>query len=845
MDSARLILQQPAMLALSAPLVLLCALAYWLGGRHSRATRWLALVLRSLAVIAICVLLAGPAVMTEQVRRVAPRGQWRLLLEGAAPREGVADFSESPAQFVARVRNALEDGTPPLRCEIFGGGQAARNARDAVAALGVDCDWTRPEADASAPVLHGIKAPRALQPGEPLAATLIATPGATVRVLLNGAETPARAKGGEWRIEVPGLEPGRHVIECELLGASGEVVQRAGQVVRVSPKPRLLLLGLSDARAAEAKALAPSYEIERCTALEFSAAHTSRAALVFAGVDALYALESVQAWALASFVARGGGLYASGDGARYVTPEFLPRDLEALLPVTLLSEPRPETPPTPPVVDRPVVSEIAKVSICYVLDRSGSMDAPIGAGGLTRWQVAVKGVTDSMAKLSVDARAAVMTFTLKQSWHTVNRRTGEPEPRVFLEGNRIAMEAELARLASDQVYDDVGFNTDIYAAMESAIRVMEGEPGAVKMIIMLTDGADRWATEAGGKRHSDLRDRAEGKGINIVSIGIGEAFAGDMPEALSARRVINDLATRTSRGARLAFMPSSAEDAARAHVIFVNSVETAFEMFDERKRREEEERRRLRQEQAEKEQEPPKVDSAAGIFALTLEPAGAALFGADALGALAPRLQWYARNQPRPGAAVALGIAADDPHRPAALALGAWGLGRVAFWAAGTHADALGEVAAWADFPALFAASLRWLTPREVPGAGVAGNASPAGIRIAETAPDAKYWLQTGGRRLDLELRQGLLAGQQAIPEGAYELFEEYRGQAQSLGDVYVAASPAVSRFEPGLEALALAATGPAEREVMLVVASESAILYLGLLLLILLPVERWVRRRT
>lgn len=840
MDWESLTLEAPGRLWLLPLAALVCAIALWPASRHSLRTRVAALGLRVLVLCGLCLLLALPSRVESQLQVSAPAGTWRLLLSPADPEPGVTEYREALPVFVARIRHALARGTPPVRCQVAGQGPDAALARDAVAALGVPCDLVAPPPAQSVlpPALVGLEAPSVLQPGEPLLARVKVAGNAAVTLLLDGAQLPVQFVQGVLQAQAGPQQPGVHVLEAVLRDAAGNELQRMGHVLRVGERPRLLLLGMTDEQAAQAGRLAPEMQTERCNVENLDAARVQAVQLVMAPIEALYQLQRAQTFALSAFVARGGGLFVTGDGARHVVPDALHDDIRALLPVTLLPEPRPDNPPDPPIEDRPVISNVAKVSVCFVLDRSNSMGALIPGKNFTRWDVAIKGVYESMAPLSLDARASVMTFTLSQTW--------QAKPQVFLPHNREEMYRKLQRLTSDNEYDDSFFNTDIYAAVKAAIEVMQTEKSAIKLIIMLTDGADRAANSAAGLRHSDLRDLAIKQDINIVAIGIGDAFGSGDPDAAGAQKVITELATRPE----FAFLPSSAADAAVANKIFVNSVETAFRAFDDKMKKEEEEHRRRLKEKEDRLKEPPKVDNLAGEFPLNLTAFGESLFGPDALPSPAPKLGWYSRNTLRPEAAMALGLATSDASPPAALAFCAYGLGRVGFWAAGTKPESLGEAAGWADFPALYAASLRWLTPREVPDLKVLAEATPEGITLLDHNPDAFYFEKPAGPEdviFGLELHDGVLTGARPFEVGAHEIWERLGESERRIGDVYVArVSPGGARVEPApVNPPRAPDLQPADpRTVQSRRTDTGAVLFLSLLVLMVLPLERFVRRR-
>ncbi|MCL4731261.1 MAG: VWA domain-containing protein [Planctomycetes bacterium] len=826
MGTGRLLLESTTPLWLAAAIVAVCAVAALAGRRHAARSRAMAFALRGAGVLALGLVLAGPYHLPEPEPAPRPGGTWRLLLAPAPPRDNTTDFRESPDVFVARVRHALETPAPPQRCVVHGDFDAARATMAALGGLGVAVEHTAPEraGTAAAPALLGLDAPRHVQPGEPVQVALRVLGDAPARIMLDGRPLEARRVGDRWLADPGPLDEGRHVVEAELNGRG------MGHVLRVGKRPALLMLGLDDRQTADVQRLTPDFAHLRCGVAEFDAGHAASARVCVTSVLALYRLSTAQSFDLAAWVGRGGGLFVTGDGARHVPPAYLADDVRALLPVRLIAESVPDKPEDPPVSEQPTIEEIAKVSVCYVLDRSNSMNAFIGNTRQTRWQVATRGVLESMARLSLDARASVMTFTLSQNWLH--------KPRVFFDHDREnVLAAQLRRAESDNIYDEAMYNTDIYAAVKAALDVIEKEPAAVKMIILLTDGADRPANAAAGLRHSDLRDRAVRGGVNIVAIGIGEEFAGDLGSA-GAQAVIRDLATQP----QFAFIAASPEDAGKANAIFVNSVSTAFRLFDEKKAREEAERRRKLEDLARREKEPPKVDALKGTWPIRAAPLGLSLFGPE-IGTQSPRVQWYARHEVLPESAVALAI--DAPADPAGLAFRSFGLGRCAFWSAGTRAEDLGEVASWAEFGGVFASSVRWLTPREVPDLALV-RAGSGGIRLLDIVEGARWTARDqGGRELALELSDGLLRAPAELAPGAWEILEHTAAGVRNLGDVYIeagAAAPAPARVlatVPAAVPVVARQPLPAQRRP----AWHVMALLLGLFFA-LLPLERAARRR-
>lgn len=801
-------------------------------------------MIRVIAVALLVFALAGFVEVQPQTSRFEPQGEWRLLLDDHAPAADASDFRETPLTFTNRVRDALAGEQPPQRAEVWGSHEQSTRARDAVIALGLPCTAHWPEVNVlPSPMILHIDAPTTLQPGEAGQVSVSAfLAGATLKLLLDGADLPHKSGHAEIRIDKPGV----HLLEAVLHDAQGKELARSGSVTRVGKPPILLMLGLTAEHEKRAIELAPGWKTERGDLAGFNAGRFDDAdnvvGVVLTSVDALYQLSLSNPsviYGLSFWVARGGGLYVTGDGAKFVAPEYLASEAKMLLPVTLLKEGKPPQPEDPPVEEIKGKAEVAKASIIYVLDRSGSMNATVNRrADLTRWRVACKGVTEALKKIKeakeqTNTRVGVLAFTLKQTWID--------KPRVFIDFDVKNLAQRLAATEGDTDYDEMYYNTDVYAAMREALDVIKKEHSAVKVIVLMTDGADRPANAREGKLLANIAEEARRETVNIMTVGIGDAFVGGTPEVLAARKTIEDLATKQG----FSFIPGEGEAAEKAHVIFVTAVETAFKAYDDQKKAEEEERKRKLDEQRAAELEPPKVDVLAGEFPLTLLPPGRQLFGSDALPRPAPRAAWYARSAAKPEAAVTLGL--NAPGDPPALAFHAYGLGRVAFWSVGGEPESLGEITAWGDFPGVFAASLRWLLPREVPDVRLVGEATPEGIRLLDPLPGAKYSLRTAAGDMALDLADSLLTCAGGLPLGAAEVIERLDDEERRIGDVYVTRKGRGGGFTKAVDdnpqqaelASKLPETRLTRRD------WPMGAVYLCALFLILMPLERVVRRRS
>lgn len=754
--------------------------------------------------------------------------------------------SEPPEKFLNRLRLAVNAGNPPKMVSISTDATNASKLYTAVGALGVPVEVVVPQNTfTQQPMLLGFDIPKQIQPGEPLEGKLRSAGGGVVRLSLDGTEV--ELTDGKFHAGYP--KSGLHVLAARL-EIDGQIVQKIGAVVEVGEPTAVLAIGLTQKQIVRMRELLPNSHIRLVEADAFSSADLRNgnepAAVAVCSIKAGAELTAKQADALQMFVARGGGLFVTGDGAKQVVVKYISDDFKELLPVILQAE-KQDPPEDPKVKETPGIEEIAKVSLLFVVDRSTSMTA-ITSTGATRWAVAVKSIEGSLSHVSgkgddrldesIATRVGIMAFTLKQNWLTAD---GEGENKkailqTFLfESDRKRIINKLKALHTEddaEDYTDAGFNTDIYAAMDDAIKVMSDEPSSVRMIVMLTDGGDNPENVVKGKVHRVLRERAIANEINIVTVGIGAAFKADNPDSRAANRVLTELATKGE------FVHLT--DGETTPAIFVDAVSTAFKAYDKKKEEEE----NARKEKRDKDNEPENVDVLPGVFPMLLTEFGSELFGQDAIPEAAPKVAWFARNKLRKTAAVA--IALQEESNPSALSFRAHGLGRVGFWATGTKQEALGEAASWDEFPALFAASVRWLMPRADVKLELLGNAEPQGIQLLDPTPDAEYVLKTKGDEIILTLTDDQLSAKTDLPVGAATVVERIDGAENEIGHVFVADKSQtkgavwldpVFPVKPELQAGKSIVTETKKPDI-------SLILYAMVFFLIVLPFERVARRR-
>ena len=167
--------------------------------------------------------------------------------------------------------------------------------------------------------------------------------------------------------------------------------------VQVEGPPRVLFLDpFPDELQPLKGAVVPlKLDIEAADPASFRGDLTSYAAVIlsdFSGRE----LSSDQRGALTRYVEAGGGLVFIG-GGNCMPQRWMNHSLAALLPFTIQEK------------KRPVAEEKPKISICYVLDRSGSMQAPLGAGA-NKLDIVKASVHASLRDLPDTAMVSIIVF---------------------------------------------------------------------------------------------------------------------------------------------------------------------------------------------------------------------------------------------------------------------------------------------------------------------------------------------------------------------------------------------------------------------------------------------------
>jgi uncharacterized membrane protein len=188
----------------------------------------------------------------------------------------------------------------------------------------------------------------------------------------------------------------------------------------------------------------------------------------------------------------GGGLVVIGGPESYGVGGYYQTPLEETLPLEMQLKDQ---------------QRIPRLTIIYVIDRSGSMEMA-SPSGVTLLELAKEAARRSINFLFERDRAGVLSFDSNPQWLV---------PIQYV-ANRAAIIQQIGALRP-------GGGTDIYAAVRELLRTLPSDPSTLKHVILLTDGI---ADEAGIVE--TVRIMNEQHGITVTSIGIGTSVPPFMQE---------------------------------------------------------------------------------------------------------------------------------------------------------------------------------------------------------------------------------------------------------------------------------------------------------------------------
>lgn len=258
--------------------------------------------------------------------------------------------------------------------------------------------------------------------------------------------------------------------------------------VEVSGPPRALIIAK---RPEEAQALLPALreagltvDIQAPADLPIGVAPLAAyKAVILANVSATELTEQ-RMRALQAYVRDlGGGLVVIGGPDSYGVGGYYQTPLEETLPVEMQLKDQ---------------QRIPRLTIIYVIDRSGSMEVA-APSGVTLLELSKEAARRSINFLFERDRAGVLSFDSNPQWLV---------PIQFV-ANRAAIIQQIGALRP-------GGGTDIYAAMQELLRTLPSDPSTLKHVILLTDGI---ADERGVVETA--RALNEQHGVTITAIGVG------------------------------------------------------------------------------------------------------------------------------------------------------------------------------------------------------------------------------------------------------------------------------------------------------------------------------------
>ena len=518
--------------------------------RRARGPVALSLILRTAAIACLLAVLCEPyfvehseragrvVAMTDVSPSVGEAGiaQARAYLEAATTTSEFGAFGSSARELDApsaltpddsptsdlagglRFAAAQAGGERPARIVLLTDGRAttgspdetARRLRDQgfeVVAVGL------PETPPPAPPPIEVEELKVLEVEEPGAMPTLRARGTAAAptkvqatLFIDGKEAgtrewPMNAGPNELLLALPTLPPGRYNVQLLVGGDLSPDNNQGEAVVSIRGVPKVLVLAAKERKSLIAEALrAQGMEVKVAAVTDAGALEAYDTVIVLPDADA-EALDQ-RAGDLAAFVGtHGGGLLAVGGSegpglARFAdspTAFLLPVDVEPRQPAE--QEPAPpedNADPTPRIEIKEEKTQAYPITLCLVVDRSGSM----------------QGEKLQQAKIAAASAARALT----------------PQDRICV----IAFGDEAAVVLPPQPAGDwqrvmqalgplpAQGRTAMYAALEGAYRLLDKEKSAIRHLVLISDGVP---TDTG--RWRDLVQAGAASKITLSSVGIG------------------------------------------------------------------------------------------------------------------------------------------------------------------------------------------------------------------------------------------------------------------------------------------------------------------------------------
>ncbi len=317
-----------------------------------------------------------------------------------------------------------------------------------------------------------------------------------------------------------------------------------------------------------------------------------------------------------AYVQAGGSLFITGLRYQDLEERPLSQELLALLPVDFKPPPpKPEDkeePKVEPEIEKRL-AELAKVSVVFAIDHSGSMAFQ------NRWNHCLKAVEVAFNRIEQYDRTGVLLF----------RDTPQ-----FIGGEGITenlagrVERLKQYLQEHGPYTDQSPHTDIYAAAKKGIDALQDDPAAIKLLILVSDGEER---QGQGRvpeiDHARLAGEALASNITIVTIRVG-AGEGAGLDNHRPDRVMKELSTDPSK----AYGVRDQEGKVEIPDLVLLSVNFAYQQYQELLTENQDSKDPPQEEEKQPEPEQKETQELiAGSLPLSLTPLGKLLFEGYAL----------------------------------------------------------------------------------------------------------------------------------------------------------------------------------------------------------------------
>jgi len=452
--------------------------------------------------------------------------------------------------------------------------------------------------------------------------TLRALPtGVTVLLELDGKPLGFAAVGlDEFESATVALEPGEHRLEA-MATHQGQVIAECVRTVFAVAGEEIVVLSRRRALVDAWHALMPRFRVvglDPAGAVE--AEYLAKARAVVLPLDEVPVPSKALVARLEAYVADGGMVFASGLTEESARKSMVDGEVLGMLPVRLIAPPpmpppvappKPDEPPkdppkeqpkpTPPTVKQETgEAEVAKVSVVFVIDHSTSMST----GG--RWAHAVAAVKSALENIQSYDRIGVILFGDEAEW-AIGGGIVDVEP-----GMSASIREHLDNPANGP---KAASTTDIYAAVDKALGALATETSSVRLVVVISDG-DEGPKRVVDTDHLALASKAMGQQTMIATIRVGTE--GPVDFMRRADKVMAALATREDLKAAV----SDAEGAIKIPSLSLVFVQLAYKRHGEiaaEKQREKDERDADARKKAEKEARSKAEEERARIAALKEE----------------------------------------------------------------------------------------------------------------------------------------------------------------------------------------------------------------------------------